>query len=124
MPIQQSGEDYLETIYLLHQKTGYVRSIDVANELGYAKPSISRAMSILRTDGYITVSDDGQIKLTKSGEEKASAVYGRHQLIRNFLEKILGVNKVTAENDACKIEHVISEESYLRLMEFTENHMK
>lgn len=115
MSLHESGEDYLETIYLLTQKNPFVRSVDIANELGYTKPSISRAMRILREEGLVTVAEDGQVKLTKAGKARAVAVYERHTLITDFFEQYLGVNPVTAEKDACKIEHVISEETYLRL---------
>lgn len=118
MDIQRSGEDYLETIYVLHQRTGYVRSIDIATEMGYSKPSVSKGMSILRELGYITMMNDGQIKLTKAGLKRAQEVYSRHMLIRDFFVQKLGVNPTTAENDACKVEHVISEETYLRLRDF------
>ena len=118
MDIQRSGEDYLETIYILQQRTGYVRSIDIATEMGYSKPSVSKGMSILRELGYITMMTDGQIKLTKSGLKRAQEVYSRHKLIKEFFISKLGVNAITAENDACKVEHVISEETYLRLKEF------
>ena len=120
MDIQRSGEDYLETIYKLDEQTKYVRSIDIANELGYSKPSVSKGMSILKELGYITVCDDGQIKLTKTGLKRAKEVYERHKLIRKFFIELLGVNPVTAENDACKVEHVISEETYLRLKSYVE----
>ena len=120
MDIQRSGEDYLEAIYKLDEQTKYVRSIDIANELGYSKPSVSKGMSILKEHGYITVCDDGQIKLTKTGLKRAKEVYERHKLIRKFFIELLGVNPVTAENDACKVEHVISEETYLRLKAFVE----
>ena len=120
MDIQRSGEDYLETIYILHQRTGYVRSIDIATEMGYSKPSVSKGMSILRELGYITMMQDGQIKLTKAGLKRAQEVYSRHKLIREFLISKLGVNPTTAENDACKVEHVISEETNLRLKDFME----
>jgi DtxR family Mn-dependent transcriptional regulator len=120
--LHKSGEDYLETIFLLDERTKYVRSIDIANELGYTKPSISRAMSILKKDGYIVMAEDGQIKLTKSGLSIAKEIYERHTVLKNFLESVLGVNRITAENDACNIEHVISEETYLRLKEYVENH--
>lgn len=121
MNIHQSGEDYLETIYILDLRTQHVRSVDIAAHMGYTKPSVSRAMSILKTRGYITMADDGQISLTKAGLAMAKEIYSKHQIIRDFLEKTLGVNKITAENDACRIEHVISEETYLRLKEFIEN---
>ncbi len=118
MEIQRSGEDYLETIYILHQRTGYVRSIDIATEMNYSKPSVSKGMSILKELGYIIMAPDGQIKLTKAGEKRAKEVYSRHLLIREFFVKKLKVNPTTAEIDACKVEHVISEETYLRLREF------
>ena len=111
MSLHESGEDYLETIYLLLQKNDHVRSVDVANELGYTKASISRAMRILREEGLISVAQDGAIRLTKLGAKKAVEVYERHTLITDFFEQFLGVNEVTAEKDACKIEHVISDET-------------
>ena len=112
MAIYESGEDYLETILLLDKKTGYVRSVDIATELGYSKPSISRAMTILRSNGYITVESGGKIVLTPMGREKAEAVYERHTVISEFLMRVLNVNPDTAASDACRIEHIISEESY------------
>lgn len=118
MPVHESGEDYLETIYLLSKHNPFVRSVDIANELGYSKASISRAMRILREEGLVTIAEDGQVKLTKAGLKKAMEVYDRHTLITDFFMQILGVNEVTAEKDACKIEHVISEETYLRLRAF------
>ena len=118
MPLHESGEDYLETIYLLSKKKDFIRSIDIATELNYSKASISRAMKLLREEGMITMAEDGQIKLTKAGFKKATDVYSRHTLITDFFEKELGVNPVTAEKDACRIEHVISEETYLRLRKY------
>lgn len=118
MPLHESGEDYLETIYLLTRQNAFVRSVDIANELGFSKPSISRAMRILREEGLVTVAEDGGIKLTKAGTRRAIAVYERHTLITDFFAQYLGVNPVTAEKDACKIEHVISEETYLRLRSY------
>ena len=118
MEIQRSGEDYLETIYILNRRTGFVRSIDIANEMGYSKPSVSKGMSLLREMGYITVAAYGEIKLTKNGLKRAKEVYSRHLLIREFFIRKLGVNPTTAEIDACKVEHVISEETYLRLRDF------
>lgn len=118
MDIQRSGEDYLETIYILQNRTGYVRSIDIATEMGYSKPSISKGLSILKELGYITKASDGQIKLTKTGLKRAMQVYDRHLVIREFFIEKLGVNPTTAELDACKVEHVISEETYLRLRYF------
>ena len=118
MKIQRSGEDYLETIYILQQRTGYVRSIDIATEMNYSKHSVSKGMSILRELGYITMGQDGQIKLTESGEKRAKEVYSRHLVIREFFIRKLGVNVDFAEIDACKVEHVISEETNLRLKDF------
>lgn len=124
MAIHESGEDYLETILILHKKTGYVRSIDIANELGYSKPSVSRAMGILKDGGFITVANDGQITLTDVGEEKAQEVYGRHLLITGFLTDVLGVSAENAEEDACKIEHVVSCETVEKLKNFVKNYKK
>lgn len=118
MAIYESGEDYLETILILHNTTGYVRSVDIANKLGYSKPSISRAISILKINGYITVERSGEVLLTEKGREKAENVYGRHLLISEFLETKLGVDKETADSDACKIEHVISEQTFEKLKIF------
>lgn len=120
MSIYESGEDYLETILLLHKKTGYVRSVDIAAELGYSKPSISRAMGILKNDGYISVERGGQIILTSEGKAKAEEVYGRHVMLREFLSRILGVSDENSERDACRIEHILSEETCQKLREFME----
>ncbi len=120
MALHESGEDYLETILILHKRTGFVRSIDIANELGYSKPSISRAVGILKSYGYIDVEPGGQIILTESGKEKAEAVYGRHVLLRKFLHETLGVSEENAEEDACRIEHILSEETYTKLKAFIE----
>lgn len=119
MPIYESGEDYLETILLLHEKTGFVRSVDIACELNYSKPSISRAVNILKESGYITVEAGGQILLTEEGRKKAESIYERHVNITRFLEDVLNVSHENAEHDACKIEHIISEESYEKLKRFT-----
>ncbi len=118
MSLHESGEDYLETIYLLTSRMPFVRSVDIANELGYTKASVSRAMRILREEGFVTVAEDGEVKLTKNGKKRAISVYERHTLITDFFSEYLGVNPVTAEKDACRIEHVISEETYLRLRSY------
>ena len=118
MTLHESGEDYLETIYLLTRKNPHVRSVDVANELGFTKASVSRAMRILREENMVVFAEDGGVKLTKAGLKRAIAVYERHTLITDFFAEYLGVNPVTAEKDACKIEHVISDETYLRLRSF------
>ena len=111
MKIQQSAENYLETIYMLIKKHGSVRSIDIANELGFSKPSVSVAMKNLRENGYIDVSGDGRIALLAPGEEIAENLYRRHTVLTDALVK-LGVSKETATEDACKIEHILSEESF------------
>lgn len=123
MAIKESGEDYLETILILQERTGYVRSIDIASELGFSKPSVSRAMGILKSDGYITVEPDGQILLTKLGYLRAREVYDRHLLITRFLKEVLGVSDENTDVDACKIEHVISHETYEKLNAFVENYL-
>ena len=111
MPIQESGEMYIETIYVLTQKSDKVRSIDVCEYMGYSKPSVSRAIGILKRDGYITVDTSGYITLTDSGIEAAERIYERHTILTAFLEK-LGVSHETASSDACKMEHIISEEAF------------
>lgn len=111
----ESREDYLETILLLMKKSGSVRSVDIANELGYSKPSISRAVGILKEHSYITVDNNGHISFTESGLQLAESVYDRHITIKKFLMEVLGVSEKTAEQDACKIEHIISEESFEKL---------
>ena len=114
MALHQSGEDYLEAILILRQKNGIVRSIDVAQQLGFSKPSVSRAMSILKASGHIVMEKDGRLSLTESGELVAQAIYERHLLLTDWLVG-LGVPRDIAEEDACKIEHDISNESFRRL---------
>ena len=111
MRIQESGEMYLETIYVLSQKHPTVRAIDVGEHMGYSKPSVSRAMGLLKNGGYINVDKDGYISLTDVGREVAEKMYARHRVISDFLIS-LGVDKDIAANDACKIEHHISDESF------------
>ena len=112
MKIQESGENYLETILRLKNRQGNVRSIDLAVELNYSKPSISRAVALLKKAGYLTVDETGYIELTAAGLDKANSVYEKHTIIKSFLVEVLGVNDETAENDACRIEHIISDESF------------
>lgn len=107
----ESLEDYLETILLLKKRMGEVRSIDIANELNYTKPSVSIAMKNLREKDYITVSDNGYITLTKSGKQRAENVLERHTILADWLISI-GVSKETALEDACRVEHDLSEESF------------
>ena len=111
MPIHESGQMYLETIYILSQKSTYVRAIDVGEQLGFSKPSVSRALSILKRDGHVSVDDSGAITLTESGLAIAQTMYTRHTILSQMLMK-LGVDEKTATEDACRIEHVISEKSF------------
>lgn len=111
MKIQESGENYLETIYILKQRKGSVRSIDIVNELEYTKPSVSVAMKNLRENDYIEMDADGYITLTSKGQAIAETMYERHILISDWLV-FLGVEQQTAVEDACRIEHVISAESF------------
>ena len=111
MHLHQSGEDYLEAILILQQEKGTVRSIDVAQKLGFSKPSVSRAMAILRTDGYIEMARSGAITLTERGEQVARTMYERHNLLTNCLTS-LGVSPWVAANDACRMEHALSEETF------------
>ena len=111
MPIQESGEMYIETIYVLTQSSDKVRSIDVCERMGYSKPSVSRAIGILKKNGYINVDASGYITLTDSGIAAAEKIYERHTILTQFLES-LGVSPETASSDACKMEHIISEESF------------
>lgn len=111
MSIQESGEMYIETIYVLTRTSNRVRSIDVCDRMGYSKPSVSRAIGILKKNGYITVDASGYITLTKEGEQVAERIYERHTIITQFLVD-LGVSAETAATDACKMEHTISDESF------------
>lgn len=111
MPIHESGQMYLETIYILSQKSAYVRAIDVGEQLGFSKPSVSRALSILKRDRHVSVDDSGAITLTESGLAIAQTMYTRHTILSQMLMK-LGVDEKTATEDACRIEHVISEKSF------------
>ncbi len=119
MSIHESGQMYLETIYILSQNKSYVRAIDVGEQLGYSKPSVSRAMSILKKDGYVLVDADGAITLTESGMEIARTMYTRHTVLSEMLMR-LGVDEKTATEDACRIEHVISEKSFLAIQKHLE----
>ena len=118
MNIYESAEDYLERILMLRLRNGTVRSIDIVRDLEYSKPSVSIAMKRLRENGYIEMSSDGSITLLPPGEEIATRIYARHQLLTEFLMQ-LGVSPENAAADACKIEHDISEESYERIKEVT-----
>ena len=119
MSIQESGEMYIETIYVLTQSSDKVRSIDVCERMGYSKPSVSRAIGLLKSGGYLTVGADGALELTDVGREVAERIYERHTVITDFLFAI-GVDRETAAEDACKIEHDISDAT----LEAIKNHMK
>ena len=116
MRLQESGEMYLETILVLSQRQRYVRSIDVADYMGYSKPSVSRAVSLLKQGEYITVDREGFLYLTEAGREVAEKIYERHTLLTELLISI-GVDPETAEADACRVEHDISDETFSKLKE-------
>ena len=111
MAIQESGEMYLESILVLSKRKSAVRSVDIGEHMGYSKPSVSRAVGLLKTGGYILVDADGHITLTDIGREVAEKIYERHTVLSGFLES-LGVDPKTAADDACRIEHVISDSSF------------
>ena len=111
MSIQESGEMYIETIYVLTKQSDRVRSIDVCDKMGYSKPSVSRAIGILKRDGYINVDSSGYITLTESGIHVAERIYERHTILAEFLVSI-GVSRDTASLDACKMEHILSDEAF------------
>ncbi|MCR5788966.1 MAG: metal-dependent transcriptional regulator [Lachnospiraceae bacterium] len=111
MALQESGEMYLEAIYVLSQKQAAVRSIDVSDYLGYTKPSVSRAIGVLKKEGFVTKDDDGYLKLTEAGAATAKRIYERHTVLtRLFIN--LGVDEKIAVEDACRIEHYISDETF------------
>ena len=122
MALHQSGEDYLEAILVLRQQNGIVRSIDVAQHLGYSKPSVSRAVSILKNSGYLTMEKDGRLELTEMGEERAQLVYERHRFLSEWLVK-LGVPPEIAAEDACRIEHDLSPETFSCLKRHVAEHL-
>ena len=121
MKIQESAENYLETILILHRRNGMVRSIDIVNELNYAKPSISVAMKQFKENGLITVDENGYISLTKTGLEIAEKMYERHTFLTNVLIQ-LGVEEEIAKLDACKIEHHISDEAFEMIKQHSAKH--
>jgi len=120
--MHESGEDYLETIYILLKKNGYVRSVDVATELGFSRPSVSRGVGLLKDAGLIVMAEDGSLKLTDEGTKKAKAVYEKHTALTRFLVYTAGVDAETAENDACRIEHIISPQTFKGIKKFMKEH--
>ncbi|MDD6319501.1 MAG: metal-dependent transcriptional regulator [Oscillospiraceae bacterium] len=121
MKIYESAEDYLEKILMLSERNGEVRSIDIANEMGVSKPSVSIAMKNLRQSGYISMDSSGYITLEPPGLEIAARIYGRHKKLTSFFEA-LGVDPAVASHDACKIEHDLSPETFEKLIAFAESH--
>ena len=122
MKLYESAEDYLESILMRRISKGYVRSSDVATDRGFSKPSVSRAMKNLRTDGYIEMDEKGYISLTEKGEAVAQSVYERHKLFSSMLIK-LGVDEETALKDACRMEHALSPESFSKIKAYVEKHL-
>ena len=117
MALYESGENYLETILVLSKRNGQVRSVDIAAELDFSKPSVSRAIGILKKEGLIEVDEGGWIELTEAGRRRADALFDRHKVIAGYLSDVLGVKPETAEEDACRIEHIISEETFEKMKE-------
>ena len=122
MQLKESGEMYLETIYVLSKKSNYIRSIDVCEEMGYSKPSVSRAVGLLKEGGYLKVGDDGSLILTDLGRKLQKKHMKDTVLSKLFV--MLGVNPETAAADACKMEHIISDETFAALKNHLENHMQ
>lgn len=114
MKIYESGEDYLEAVLVLQKEKGMVRSVDLARHMGFSKPSISHAVGVLKNGGFLTVDEDGYLHLTEDGREVAEKIYERHQFFTEQLVAV-GVDRETAERDACRIEHAISEETFQKL---------
>ena len=123
MRIQESGEMYLESIYVLLKKNGYVRAVDVAEYMGYSKPSVSRAMGLLKAGELVEIAKDGAITLTKAGEAVAEKIYARHTILTQLLQ-ILGVAPEVAAEDACKLEHAISDDSFEAIQKFVTAYKK
>lgn len=121
MHLQESGEMYLETVFVLSKKGGIVRSIDVCEHMGYSKPSVSRAVGLLKSGGYLTMGADGALELTDAGREVAERIYERHTLLTKCLT-YLGVDEETAAEDACKIEHDISEKSFEAIKKYLQKY--
>jgi DtxR family Mn-dependent transcriptional regulator len=122
--MRESGEDYLEAVLALSEKNKNVRLTDVANFLNVTKPSASRAMKILQAEGYIEQESYGAIEITEKGREKATQIYNRHKMLTTFLSDVIGLDSETAEADACRMEHVLSNEAIEKLSEFVEKHKK
>lgn len=122
MTLKESGEMYLETIYVLSKKKNFVRSIDVCEEMGYSKPSVSRAVGLLKDGGYLTVGSEGALKLTPLGKEMAERTYERHTVLSKLFMS-LGVSEDVATADACRMEHIISDETFSALKNHLNKHL-
>ena len=120
MKLMESGQMYLETIYVLSKEKSGVHSIDVSEHMGYSKPSVSRAIGILKSGGYVEMAEDSSLTLTEAGKALAEQIYERHTILTEFLVR-LGVDRDTAAEDACKMEHVISDQSLAALKRFVES---
>ena len=120
MKLMESGQMYLETIYVLSKEKTSVHSIDVSEHMGYSKPSVSRAIGILKSGGYVEMAEDSSLTLTEAGKALAEQIYERHTILTEFLVR-LGVDRDTAAEDACKMEHVISDQSLAALKRFGES---
>ena len=123
MRLQESGEMYLETIYMLSKERNIVRSIDVVEHMGYSKPSVSRAVGLLKQGGYLIVEDNGNLLLTESGREIGEKIYARHKVLTQLLVR-LGVDEKTAAEDACKMEHAISDATFDALLRHMDAYTK
>ena len=123
MQLQESGEMYLETILVLSKKNPHVRSVDVGEYMGFSKPSVSRAIGLLKSGGYVNMDTDGYLSLTEAGYEVAEKMYERHELLTSFLMG-LGVSEKTASDDACKIEHRLSDESFDAIKRHAKGYIK
>ena len=122
MAMLESGEDYIETIYRLKKSKGVVYSIDVAKEMGFSRPSVSRAVGILRDEGLITMDElSKEINLTEMGRKKAVEIYDKHKTLTSFLQKVAGVSEKVAETDACRIEHIISPSTFRGIKNYMKN---
>lgn len=117
----ESREMYLETILILRKRMGQVRSIDIARELNFSKPSVSRAIGILKEDDFVLVDDNGFIELTEKGKKKAKDIYEKHKVLTSFLINVIKVSPEIAEEDACRIEHVISDDTFQGIKRFLED---
>ena len=120
MKLQESGQMYLETIYVLSKEKPAVHSIDVSEHMGYSKPSVSRAIGLLKSGGYVEMAEDGSLTLTEAGAAAAEKIYERHTILTDFLVR-LGVDRTTAAEDACKLEHHISDASMEALKHFIQD---